>query len=110
VNVISKYGGVECVTLEDGIERRVLNRGGGMMLVEFRFESTPELPTHAHPHEQIGYILAGEFEVVCGETRTKAGPGDSYYVPPEVQHGVKLLTERGAILDAFTPQREDFLE
>ena len=34
--------------------------------------------------------------------------GDSYYVKPDTRHGVKAL-EDAAILDVFTPQREDFL-
>ena len=108
--MISKYRDVECTQVDDGIQRRLLNRGGSLMLVEFQFEGTPEMPPHAHPHEQIGYILSGEFEVTCGDDTTKAGPGDSYYVPPNVEHGVRLLTEQGTILDTFTPQREDFVE
>lgn len=108
--MISKYTDVPHVQLDDGIQRRVLNRGGGLMLVEFQFEGTPELPPHAHPHEQIGYILAGDFEVICGDDKTTCGAGDSYYVPPNVEHGVRLLSDKGAILDTFTPQREDFLE
>jgi len=34
--------------------------------------------------------------------------GDTYYVKPNVLHGVVAL-EDGVIFDAFTPQREDFL-
>ena len=108
--VVSKYSEVPCTRLSDGIQRRLLNRGGNLMLVEFRFDRTPQLPTHAHPHEQIGYIVSGEFEVTCGDETVLCGPGDSYNVPADVQHGVRVLTERGTVLDAFTPQREDFLE
>jgi quercetin dioxygenase-like cupin family protein len=108
--MISKHSDVPQVELENGIRRRVLNRGGNLMLVEFRFDRTPQLPTHAHPHEQIGYVLSGEFEATCGDETVLCGPGDSYYVPPDMEHGVRLLTEQGTLLDTFTPQREDFLE
>ncbi len=108
--MIGKYTDATCVELEHCTQRRLLNRGGNLMLVEFKFDRTPQLPTHAHPHEQIGYVLSGEFEVTCGDETVLCGPGDSYYVPPNVQHGVRLLTERGTVLDTFTPQREDFLE
>ena len=107
--MISKYSNVGCPQVEAGIQRRVLNGGGELMLVEFQFDGTPEMPPHSHPHEQIGYILSGEFVVTCGDEIATAGPGDSYYVPPDVEHGVRLLTDRGTILDTFTPQREDFL-
>ena len=107
--MIQAYDNVAPVQLDNGIQRRVLNGGGKLMLVEFRFDHTPELPPHAHPHEQIGFIRSGRFEVTCGDETTVCGPGDSYYVPPNVMHGVRLLSETGAVLDVFTPPREDFL-
>ena len=108
--MIRHYADTPVTELPEGVERRVLNRGGALMLVEFRFEDSTPSPPHAHLHEQIGIVREGRFEVCCGDERRECGPGDSYYVPPNVEHGVRLLTKRGAILDAFTPQREDFVE
>ena len=94
--------------LGDGVTRKLLIHGGKLMAVEFNFEQGAEGVPHSHPHEQVGVFLRGEFEVTIDGKTKIASPGDSYYVPPNVIHGVKCL-ERGAILDVFTPCREDFL-
>ena len=94
--------------LGDGVTRKVLIHGGALMAVEFSFEAGAEGKPHSHPHEQVGVFTSGRFEAtIDGETKI-AEPGDSYYVAPNVIHGVKCL-EAGAILDVFTPGREDFL-
>ena len=94
--------------LGDGVTRRLLIHGGKLMAVEFSFEAGAEGKPHSHPHEQVGVFLRGKFEVTIGNDKNTAGPGDSYYVAPNVVHGVKCI-EAGAILDVFTPGREDFL-
>ena len=66
------------------------------------------VPTHSHPHEQIGYVVKGSFEITLGDEKTVINAGDTYYVPPDIIHGVVAL-EDGVLLDIFTPQREDFL-
>ena len=94
--------------LGEGVTRRLLINGGKMMAVEMSFEPGAEGKPHSHPHEQVGVFLSGKFELAIGDNVTVAVAGDSYYVPPDTVHGVVCL-EAGAILDVFTPQREDFL-
>jgi quercetin dioxygenase-like cupin family protein len=94
--------------LGDGVTRKLLIHGGRLMAVEFNFKQGAEGRPHTHPHEQVGIFLRGRFEVMIHGTTRIAEAGDSYYVPADVLHGVKCL-EEGAILDVFTPQREDFL-
>jgi quercetin dioxygenase-like cupin family protein len=38
------------------------------------------------------------------------GPGDSVYIPANAVHGARVLEDGTVAVDAFTPQREDFLE
>ncbi len=94
--------------LGEGVTRRLLIHGGKLMAVEFSFEAGAEGKPHSHPHEQVGVFTGGKFEVTIGNDKNIAEPGDSYYVAPNVVHGVKCL-EAGSILDVFTPGREDFL-
>ncbi len=94
--------------LGEGVTRRLLIHGGALMAVEFSFEAGAEGKPHSHPHEQVGVFCSGRFEVTIDGVGKTAGPGDSYYVAPNVVHGVKCL-QAGAILDVFTPVREDFL-
>jgi quercetin dioxygenase-like cupin family protein len=94
----------------DGAERRVLSLGGGMMLVEFTFpRAGMRGAIHSHPHEQVGYVKAGAIELYMeGRDPVRLDPGGSYYVPPNVRHGVKTFAPT-VLVDAFTPIRKDFL-
>ncbi len=96
------------VQLSPEVNRRILSRGGQLMGVEFTFKKDGVGEVHSHPHEQIGYIVSGTFELEMEGKKEIVRGGDSYYVPPNVPHGVVAL-EDGIIFDAFTPQREDFL-
>ena len=92
----------------EGVERKILASGGKLMTVIFTFQKGAIGSPHSHPHEQVGYILKGKFEFEMDGKKQILNAGDSYYVKPDTMHGVKAL-EDAAILDVFTPQREDFL-
>jgi quercetin dioxygenase-like cupin family protein len=65
------------------------------------------LPEHAHPHEQLTQLLAGEFEFTLeGETR-RLTPGMVVVIPPNARHSALALTAC-KILDMFYPVREDY--
>ncbi len=91
-----------------GISRKILASGGRLMAVEVAFSAGVSSAPHAHPHEQVSYIVSGRFEWQLGDERRVLAAGDSAYVPPNVTHGVRAL-EPSVLLDVFTPQREDFL-
>ena len=64
---------------------------------------------HAHPHEQIGYVIEGS--IVYHEEGKEAvtlHAGDSYLVAPNIRHGIDCLT-KVKLMDIFTPMREDFV-
>lgn len=98
------------VITPDGAERRVLSYGGGLMLVQFKFEAGVKSNPHSHTHEQVGYVVSGEIDFLMeGQTPVRLHAGGSYYVPPNVNHHV--VTHAATVLiDAFTPVRKDFLE
>jgi quercetin dioxygenase-like cupin family protein len=98
------------VNMEDlgkGVSRKILASDGKLMSVEVHFVNGAIGEPHSHPHEQIGYVVKGRFEATLGGEKTIVTVGDTYYVPPDVVHGVIAL-EDGILLDVFTPQREDF--
>ncbi|OOB78685.1 MAG: hypothetical protein ATN33_01230 [Epulopiscium sp. Nele67-Bin001] len=100
---------IEFEPLSDIIKRKIVARGGDMMIVEVHFKKGAEGAMHDHFHEQVSYCIKGKLEfTVDGET-TIIGPGDSVYMPPDSLHGAKIL-EDTVLLDIFTPQREDFLQ
>jgi len=94
--------------IEHGLSRKILARGGKMMLVEVTFKKGAVGYLHSHPHEQISYIQKGSFEVEINGEKRILKAGDSFYAAPDVKHGVVAL-EDSVIVDVFTPQRDDFL-
>ncbi len=95
--------------LGGGVKRKVLAYSKNIMNVELRFEKGAKGAMHSHPHEQIGYVIEGSLvyhEAGCEDVTLNAG--DTYYVAPNVEHGIDCLTDV-KLLDIFTPMREDFI-
>jgi len=102
-----KHGDANAVEMLPGLIRRVLATSDVMMLAEFTFEEGVEVPEHTHPHDQVGYVVAGRMRMVMGEETAECGPGDSYHAPPGVPHSAVAL-ERSIVVDVFSPPREDY--
>jgi len=66
------------------------------------------VPTHSHPHEQMGMMVSGTLELTIeGETRALSGNG-MYFVPGGVPHAAKGGPGGAVALEAFSPPREEF--
>jgi len=95
--------------LGEGVKRKILSYSNNMMAVEFHFEKGAIGALHSHSHEQIGYLVKGSMIYEEAGKKTTLHAGDTYYVPPNVEHGVVTL-EEVILLDVFTPMREDFIK
>lgn len=95
--------------IEKGIKRKMLGYNKDLMMVKIFFEKWAVGAKHSHPHSQTSYIEKGKFEVYIGEETKILNEGDGFYVPPNIEHGVKAL-KPGILLDVFNPLREDFLK
>lgn len=63
--------------------------------------------THAHPHEQLTYVLSGELLFFIGAESRRLQAGDMVAVPaPSQPHSIQLLSAKVSLLDAFTPLRQ----
>lgn len=107
--MIIKNDSVALETVGEGVQRKILATGGKMMTVEVHFKKGAVGTVHTHPHEQVSYIVAGSFEFELDGKKEILKAGDTYYVGPNIPHGVVAL-EDSIIVDIFTPQREDFLK
>ena len=97
-------------SLEPGkVSRKLRARGGKLMLVEVSFAAGGIGSEHEHPHDQATYCLAGEFRFTIGGKMRTLRAGDSVFIPGGVRHGTACVSE-GRLLDAFSPQREDFIK
>lgn len=107
--MIVKNSSVKRENLGGGVSRKILARGGKLMMVEVCFEKGGIGEVHTHLHEQVSYIIKGAFEFELEGKKEIVRAGDTIYVPSDVLHGVVAL-EDSIIIDIFTPQREDFLK
>lgn len=102
------HGDTVLQDLGGGTARRVLAHDEQLMAVEVLFEKGAVGAAHRHPHTQCSYVLSGRFRYTVEGEDTLLETGDSIVVPGNLLHGTECL-EKGALLDVFTPRREDFL-
>ena len=93
--------------LQPGVKARTF-WGEKMLLAVVDLEANALLPSHTHPHEQVGVVLEGEVEfMIAGESKLMR-PGDIYLVPAGVEHMVRVGPGPARLLDVFSPVREEF--
>lgn len=94
---------------EPGVKRKVFKPGESIMMMEVHFDKGAEGYEHSHPHEQFTYCLKGDFEFRIDGEKYQLKAGETIYIASNKKHGVVAL-EEGALLDTFTPLREDLLK
>ena len=94
--------------LGGGLRRKILGYDDHLMMVCVDFQKDAIGALHSHEHRQVTYIVKGVFEVTIGGEKKILREGDSFFVPPNIPHGVVAL-EEGRLIDVFTPARTDFL-
>ncbi|MBD0379011.1 MULTISPECIES: cupin domain-containing protein [Paenibacillus] len=94
---------------EPGVKRCILKAEVGLMMMEVHFEPGAVGYQHSHVHEQMSYCLKGKIEFTINGEKTTIEQGQTIYIPSGAQHGVTAL-EASALLDVFTPIREDLVK
>lgn len=96
------------VPLRDGITGRFV-AGERMMFSFVQLEPGAVMPDHAHPHEQLGYVVEGVLILTIAGERRELVPGDAYAIPGGVRHEAIGGPDGCLALDAFAPPREEYL-
>jgi quercetin dioxygenase-like cupin family protein len=96
------------VEMFPGVVRRTLNSGDRTTLIEVALAKGATVPSHTHPHEQIGYVAQGHVRFIIGDDLQDLSAGDSYLVPGGLSHEVTAL-EDSVCIDIFSPVREEYL-
>ena len=65
------------------------------------------LPEHAHPHEQVVYLLEGELSLTVAGINKVMKTGSVAVIPSNARHFGKAVTVC-RVLDVFYPLREDY--
>ena len=67
----------------------------------------PDGQSHHHDYEQATLWLKGRCRITIGDEVMEVGPGDLYFIPPNVEHGNKILEGPCLVVDFFHPARDD---
>jgi quercetin dioxygenase-like cupin family protein len=78
-----------------------------MTIGEVILQANTTVPLHQHPHEQVTYVIEGEFRFTVGDETTVLKPGTVALIPGGVLHGGTTLTAC-RVVDVFSPVREDY--
>ena len=81
-----------------GLYKRRLASGASLQISEFFFDPGVEEGGHTHQADEVGYIVAGEFDIRLGNESRRVGPSDSYSLPAGVTHAVKCVRSGSYIL------------
>ena len=99
--------GIAPRTLAPGVTAKIAS-GEKLMFSLVALEPAAVVPTHTHPHEQMGMMVSGTMEfTIAGETRLLTG-NEIYLVPGGVPHAAKAGPGGAVALDAFAPPREEY--
>jgi quercetin dioxygenase-like cupin family protein len=99
-------GGIER-RLAPGVTARIFP-GEHVMLSVVTLEPHAVSPVHAHPQEQWGVCLEGEWIRIQDGVEHHVRAGDFWRTPPNVPHGGRALDRRCVILDIFAPPRDEY--
>lgn len=92
---------------EAGMRRQVLAYNPRLMIVRNFFEKGWTGARHAHPHDQMVYVVKGQIRFEAEGQSWELRAGDSLAVEGNVEHQASAR-EDSEVLDVFTPFREDY--
>ena len=93
--------GTDAITLKATSEET----GGSVGFLEATSSPGTGPPRHIHrSHDELFYVLEGEFLFLVGERRVSALPGTFVFIPRGTVHAAKVIgTEPGKVLTAYIP-------
>jgi quercetin dioxygenase-like cupin family protein len=101
-----REGGIQR-ELAPGVNARIFP-GVHVMLSVVTLEPGSVSPVHAHPNEQWGVCLEGEWVRIQDGVEHQVKAGDFWQTPPNVPHGGRTGDTRCVVLDIFSPPREEY--
>ncbi len=99
---------MEWERVTDGISRKVIT-GEKLTIAQIRLKSGAVVPEHAHPSEQISFVVEGALKFLIGGEEMILTAGNVLVIPAEVPH-MAIAVEETLALDTFSPIRQDWLD
>lgn len=67
--------------------------GDAVEMGRLSFKEGEGAEPHAHPQEQMIYVLTGRLLVTLDGVTSEVGPGSGFHAPSNVPHGVRALED-----------------
>lgn len=87
-----------------GVSRRT-NHTEQATVSAYAFEPGARFPVHTHPEEQITVVLAGTVVFEVEGERHALGPGETYAVAAQLEHGLQAGPDGARFLAVVVPRR-----
>ncbi len=100
-------GEIDPRTLAPGVTAKIAS-GEKLMFSLVTLDPGAVVAEHAHPHEQMGMMVAGEMELTIAGERHALSGNAIYLVPGGVPHKAVAGPRGATALDAFAPPREEY--
>ena len=72
-------------------------RSAHMAVTKISFVKDKGAHEHAHPEQQVMYVLSGRLRVTCGEETYEVGPGEATSNPSDVPHAAMVQGDTTAL-------------
>lgn len=82
--------------------------GEEMLIAVVDLDPDTHMPSHSHPHEQIGHVVTGRMEMTIGNEKRMLQPGDVYVIPGDTEHEAQTFDDPVRVIDVFSPVREEY--
>lgn len=109
---MSAFQGLSQLDLQriwDGVHGRVVH-GEHITLGVIELDPNSVVPEHRHDNEQLGICLAGSLHFRVGEEQRELRAGDTWTIPGNVAHEVRVGPDGAVVIDVFVPPRADWRE
>jgi quercetin dioxygenase-like cupin family protein len=91
-------------TIIEGVTRKVLSTGERMQVCLLEMKGGIAVPEHAHPNEQAGYIIQGEFEATIGGEKGILKRGHHFRIPGNTPHS-GFVHKDTILIDIYSPPK-----
>ncbi|MGD9700871.1 MAG: cupin domain-containing protein [Acidimicrobiia bacterium] len=72
----------------------------------YRLAPHAVVPHHAHPSEELGYVIGGGLRMTCGDgDEFVVRAGDTFFVTANTPHSAVALAEGCELLECYSPPR-----
>jgi len=93
--------------LNPSVTRKVVHMGN-MTIARLELRKGAAVPEHSHAHEQASMVEKGAMKFLLDGVEQVVRAGEFLAIPPYAPHAVEAL-EDSAVMDIFSPAREDWI-